>query len=335
MRDFARETVFEKAPDRAWLVPSRQPTERATDGGVPSITAVILTFNEEMHIERCLGNVAPLVQRIVIVDSFSTDRTVEIARSFGAEVYQRAFRNNSDQLQWALDNCGLRTDWVLRLDADEYLEESLKAEILERLLALPSDVTGVAFKLKVVFKGRWLRHGRHYSTVLARLWRCGAGQIEQRWMDEHVVLSHGRTVRFAGGDLVDENLNDIGWWTDKHNRYATRHMVDFINLEYPLFVTDNRIFATPNATAKRKRFLKNSVYRRAPLYLRALLFFLYRYVFRLGFLDGRQGFVFHFLHGFWLYVLIDSKIDEARAYIRKHGLEAFREHLACHHKIEL
>jgi glycosyltransferase involved in cell wall biosynthesis len=332
MSDYPAPAIAEKAPG---LAPTDWPAASPAGGGVPSITAVILTYNEEIHIERCLSNVAPLVQRIVIVDSFSTDRTVEIARRFGAEVYQRTFRNYSDQFQWALDNCGHNADWVLRLDADEYLEEPLKAEILELLPTLHADVTGVAFKLKVVFKGRWLRHGRYYSTVLTRLWRRGAGQIERRWMDEHVVLSHGRTVRLFGGDLVDENLNDIGWWTDKHNRYATRHMVDFINLEFPLFVADDRIFAAPNAAAWRKRFLKNSVYGKAPMYLRALLFFLYRYVFRLGFLDGRQGFVFHFLHGFWLYVLIDSKIDEACAYIEDHGLEAFREHLSRHHKIEL
>jgi glycosyltransferase involved in cell wall biosynthesis len=299
-----------------------------------SITAIILTFNEEVHIDRCLSRILPLVERVVVVDSFSTDRTVEIARGRGADVLQHAWKNYSDQFQWGLNTAKPTTDWVLRLDADEYLEEGAQIELRGRLAVLPSVVTGLQFKLKVIFRGRWIKHGRYYSTLLLRLWRNGVGQIEQRWMDEHIVLSHGRTERLVGGDLVDHNLKDIGWWTDKHNRYATRHMVDFINREYRLFGEDERITETA-AAARRKRFLKNSVYGRAPIYLRAVLFYIYRYIFRLGFIDGKQGFVFHFLHGFWMYMLIDAKIDEARSYIRENGIEAFRCHLARHHGITL
>jgi glycosyltransferase involved in cell wall biosynthesis len=300
--------------------------------GKLSITAIILAFNEEIHIGRCLSRIMPLVERVVVVDSFSTDRTVEIARTLGAEVLQRRWKNYADQFQWALDNVDPTTDWVLRLDADEYFEEACQAELRRRLAGLPADVTGLQFKLKVIFRGRWIRHGRYYSTVLLRLWRNGIGQIEQRWMDEHIVLMRGRTERMRGGDLVDHNLNDIGWWTDKHNRYATRHMVDYVNREYRLFAEDERIRGTDSA-ARGKRFLKNSIYGRAPIYLRALLFYLYRYIVRLGFLDGKQGLVFHFLHGFWLMLLIDAKIDEARAFIRQHGVEAFKHRLRTHYGI--
>lgn len=302
--------------------------------GKLSITAIILTFNEEIHIERCLTRIAPLVERIVIVDSFSTDRTVEIAKGLGAEVVQRAWKNYSDQFQWGLENAKPTTDWVLRLDSDEYIEDGAQAALRAQLQKLPADVTGLTFQLKVIFREQWIRHGRYYSTVLLRLWRRGVGQIEQRWMDEHIVLSHGRTEHVAGGDLVDHNLNDIGWWIDKHNRYATRHMVDCINREYGLFPEDQRIHGTA-AAARRKRFLKNSLYGRAPIYLRSTLFYIYRYVVRLGFLDGKQGFLFHFMHGFWMMMLIDAKIDEARGYIRKHGVEAFKQHLKTQHRIEL
>jgi glycosyltransferase involved in cell wall biosynthesis len=314
--------------------------ERTTDdhirrtaiSGKLSITAIVLTFNEEIHIERCLTRIMPLVERVVVVDSFSTDRTAEIAHAFGVEVLQHAWKNYSDQFQWALDNARPVTDWVLRLDADEYLEDACQAELRRRLAGLPADVTGLQLRLKVIFRGRWIRHGRYYSTLLLRLWRSGVGQIEQRWMDEHIVLAHGRTERIGGGDLVDHNLNDIGWWTEKHNRYATRHMVDHVNREFALFTEDERIRDTDGA-ARTRRFLKNAIYGRAPIYLRALLFYLYRYIVRLGFLDGRQGFVFHFLHGFWMMVLIDAKIDEARSFIRQHGVEAFRQHLRTHHGI--
>jgi glycosyltransferase involved in cell wall biosynthesis len=300
--------------------------------GKLSITAIILTFNEEVHIDRCLSRILPLVERVVVVDCFSTDRTVEIARSRGADVLQHAWKNYSDQFQWGLNTANPTTEWVLRLDADEYLEKGVQSELRQRLVVLSEDVTGLQFKLKVIFRGRWIRHGRYYSTLLLRLWRNGVGQIEQRWMDEHIVLAHGRTERLFGGDLVDHNLKDIGWWTDKHNRYATRHMADYINREYHLFAEDERITET-QTPARTKRFLKNCVYGCAPIYLRAVMFYLYRYIVCLGFLDGREGFVFHFLHGFWMMMLIDAKIDEARSFIRQHGVDAFTRHLKTHHGI--
>ena len=167
-----------------------------------------------------------------------------------------------------------------------------------------------------------------------RIWRNGAGDIEQRWMDEHIILKRGRTALLEGGDLVDHNLNGLDAWIAKHNRYATLAMVDYLNRELGLFDEDTRIAATDGA-AKRNRFLKNSVYARLPLYLRAMLMYVYRYVFRLGFLDGRVGLVFHFMHGLWLFMLIDAKLDEAREFIKKNGLEAFKQNLREVHRIEL
>jgi glycosyltransferase involved in cell wall biosynthesis len=299
--------------------------------GALSITAIVLTKDEELHLERCLTRLAPLAARIIVVDSFSSDDTVAIARRLGAEVVLRRFVNQAEQFQWALDNCDIRTDWVLRVDADEYFEPEALEQIMSDLPGLGADITGVEFKRKFIFREQWIRHGRYYPTVLVRLWRTGAGAIEQRWMDEHVVLAHGGVVRFGRGDLVDHNLHDIGWWTDKHNRYATRHMVDFINLEFGLYEEDTRLIEAGAGERRRKRMK----YARAPLYLRALMYFIYRYVVRLGFLDGRKGFVFHFLHGFWFFMLIDAKIDEARGFIRAHGLDAFKAHLAKAHGIEL
>lgn len=312
-----------------------RPRPPGTDrGGKLPITAIILAGDEELHIERCLTRIAPLVERIVVIDSLSRDRTVEIARAHGAEVMQNPFVNYAVQFQWGLDQAAITTAWTLRLDADEYFEDGAQEALRARLPLLPDDITGLTFRRKVIFRDRFIRYGRYYTHDLLRLWRTGAGSIEQRWMDEHIVLSRGRTEQIVGGDLVDHNLNDIGWWTDKHNRYATRHMVDFINRETPLFVEDARIHDT-DGRARRKRFLKDSVYGKTPIYLRAALFYLYRYFIRLGFLDGKQGFVFHFLHGFWLYVLIDAKIEEARLYIREHGVDAFREHLKKRHGISV
>ena len=290
------------------------------------ITVVILTFNEALHIRRCLERIRPLVQRMVVVDSFSTDDTLAIAQACGAEVLQRRWLNYADQFQWALDHAGINTEWVLRLDADEYFEPALIDEIRSRLAGLPIEVTGVSFRRKVIFRGRWIRFGGFYPTILLRLWRRGAGRIESRWMDEHVVLERGRSVTFAH-DFVDENLNDISWWTDKHNTYATRQMIDFVAQEQQLFVRDRALESGQSGQAWLKRFLKVHLFARMPLYLRGTLYFLFRYFILLGFLDGRQGFLFHFLQGWWNWMLVDAKIDEARRYIAAHGLDAFKGHL--------
>jgi glycosyltransferase involved in cell wall biosynthesis len=299
------------------------------------LTIIILTFNEELHIERCICNVRDLAQRIVVVDSFSTDRTVELAKVSGAEVIQRPFKNQADQLQWALDACSIDTEWVLRLDADEFFEPNALAEIRNRLWAVSSEIGGVNFKRKFYFMGRWIRWGGYYPTILMRLWRTGAARVEERWMDEHVVLTRGRSVLFCKGDLVDENLAGVDAWMAKHNRYATRQMVDFINREYGLLPIDPWADRLPHAQARLKRLMRNNVFGRAPLYLRSVFYFLYRYIIRLGFLDGKQGFVFHTLHSLCYFLLIDAKIYEARAFIRAHGLTAFQEHLVRDQKISL
>jgi glycosyltransferase involved in cell wall biosynthesis len=290
------------------------------------ITLIVLSYNEEIHMERCLSRIAPWVERIVVIDSFSTDATVALAQSHGAEVLQHPFKNHADQFRWGLEAAAPTTEWVMRIDCDEYFEESVATALAALLPTLPPDVTGVNVRRKFIFREKWIRHGRYYPVVLLRLWRQGAAEMEQRWMDEHMTLVRGHSVLLEGGDLVDHNLAGIDAWTAKHNRYATLTMVDAINREHPLFEEDRRVEAGGGAAA-RNRFLKNSVYGRAPLYLRAVLLFLYRYVLRLGFLDGRIGFVFHVLHGLWVFMLIDAKIDEARDLIRAQGLEAFKQRL--------
>ncbi|PPQ31689.1 glycosyl transferase family 2 [Rhodoblastus sphagnicola] len=310
--------------------PITEPPPRET---ALSITAIILTFDEEIHLERCLKSLSSLVERIVVVDSFSTDGTVGVARALGAEVAQRAFTHQADQLQWALDTLDIRTNWVLRLDADEYLEPALIAEIRARLPSLPSTVAGVRLRRKLIFRDKWIRFGGYYPTVLLRLWRNGQAHVPQLRMDEHIVLNGGEAIVFSK-DFCDHNLRDITWWTEKHNRYATRKMADFIAMERGLGKA-NGTGADADASRAWKRFLQYAVFRRMPLYLRAVLLFGYRYVLRLGFLDGRPGFVWHALQGFWYTMLIDAKVEEARLFIAARGLDAFRAHVADRHGIVL
>ena len=164
----------------------------------PDISVIILTYNEELHIERCLKNLQPLAKQIFIVDSFSTDNTVQIAESLGAKVFQRPWKNYADQFQWGLDNCPIQTGWVMRMDADEYLEQALIDEIIAKFSSLPDDINGLYLKRKHHFLGRWIKHGDRYPLVLLRIWKTGQAHIENRWMDEHIVLDSGNSLVMAG-----------------------------------------------------------------------------------------------------------------------------------------
>ena len=291
----------------------------------PDISVIILTYNEELHIERCLKNLQPLAKQIFIVDSFSTDNTVQIAESLGAKVFQRPWKNYADQFQWGLDNCPIQTGWVMRMDADEYLEQALIDEIIAKFSSLPDDINGLYLKRKHHFLGRWIKHGDRYPLVLLRIWKTGQAHIENRWMDEHIVLDSGNSLVMAG-DFVDDNLNTIEWFIEKHNRYASREMVDIVNQKYQLFERDESIEDAKTGQAKIKRFVKESLYNKLPLFVRPVLYFFYRYILRFGFLDGAEGFAYHFMQGLWYRCLVDLKCLEAERVLA--GAESKEEKIA-------
>jgi glycosyltransferase involved in cell wall biosynthesis len=274
------------------------------------LAVIVLTRDEERHLPRLLQALAGLDGGVFVVDSFSTDRTTAIAEAAGALVAEHRFVNQAQQFQWALDNLPIDAEWVMRLDADEVLTPELVEEIGQRLPSLPPEVTGVNLKRRHLFLGRWIKHGGRYPVTLLRIWRNGAARIEQRWMDEHMVLLHGRAVTFAH-DFADDNLNELTFFTDKHNRYATREAIDVLMKRYGLADEDealSRRNASLQAAAKRR--IKARLYNRLPFGLGPFAYFLYRYVLRLGFLDGAEGLAYHALQGFWYRLLVDAKILE-------------------------
>ncbi len=274
------------------------------------LTVVILTFNEERHLARALASIAPLAPRVFIVDSQSTDRTVEIAETNGATVLQHRFVNQARQFQWALDHAPIETPWVMRLDADEVVSPALADEIAAKLPGLPAGVAGVNLKRRHIWMGRWVRHGGRYPLVLLRIWRRGQGRVEDRWMDEHMWATGGSTVTFDH-DFADENLNDLTYFVDKHNKYATREAIEIINQRRGLFGRDTGVTArgTSWRTAS-KHWIKDKLYNRVPFTLAAPLYFFWRYVCQLGFLDGRTGLVYHALQGGWYRFLVGAKVLE-------------------------
>jgi glycosyltransferase involved in cell wall biosynthesis len=275
-----------------------------------TITAIILTYNESLHLARAIRSLQGFCDQICVVDSGSSDGTQKIAQELGAEVHTHAFVNQAKQFQWALDTLDIRGEWVLRLDADEIIEADLAQQIAERLPSLPADVVGVNFKRKHIFMDRWVRFGGRYPLVMLRLWRNGHGRIEDRWMDEHMVVWGGRTVSFDGG-FADHNLKDLTYFVDKHNQYATREAIEVLNQRLDLFARDEALNArSASLQASLKRWVKERIYNRIPFTLSAALYFLWRYVFQLGFLDGRSGLVYHFLQGFWYRFLVGAKLME-------------------------
>lgn len=281
------------------------------------LSVIILTFNEEIHIERCLRSVQCIAKKVFIVDSYSTDRTVEIAESLGAKVWQHEFINYAKQFQWALDTLLLETGWVMRLDADEYPDSKLVEELQQRLPSLPEKITGINLKRRHIFMGRWIKHGTRYPLILLRIWRTGKGRIEQRWMDEHIVVEAGKTITFAY-DFSDHNLHNINWWTEKHNKYATREAIDILNRRYGLFYFDDVAPGMPDfSQAGFKRMIKERIYNALPIFSGPLLYFLYRYFIRLGFLDGKEGVAYHFLQGFWYRFLVEAKVMELDLELKK------------------
>lgn len=272
-----------------------------------NLTVLILTKNESIHLSKYLPLVQKLTDKVIIIDSYSDDDTLNIARQAGVEIYQHKFIHQADQINWALEHCTISTPWIMRLDADEYPTPQLIAEINQKLNDVPKNITGIILKRRVYFMGKWIRFGGYYPIKLLRIWRKGIGKAENRWMDEHIVLAQGETIQFEH-DFIDENLNNLMWWTEKHNQYSTREAVDMLFSEKELLMDFPVTHAHTNTQITQKRWVKENFYSRLPLFLRAFLYFNYRYIFRLGFLDGGRGLIWHFLQGFWYRFLVDAKI---------------------------
>lgn len=284
-----------------------------------NLTVIVLTQNEARHLERCLTSVKDFASHVLVVDSGSTDDTVEIAERLGAKVIHNPWLNHAAQFNFALDQLPEDADWVFRLDADEVVTPQLSAEIIEKIGRLGSEVSGIVLPRRMSFLGKRIRWGGIFPIWIVRLFRAGKGRCEARWMDEHIIVD-GETVEFSG-EIHDDNLNSLTWWTDKHNAYASREAVDLLNLEYGFRPHETVANLRSGRQARIKRWLKEAVYSHLPGGLRAFVYFLYRYVLRLGFLDGREGAAFHVLQGFWYRYLVDAKLHEVRLYMRRNNVD--------------
>ena len=283
------------------------------------LVAIILTLNEAQHLPRCLASLEGVVDQVLVADCFSTDETIRIAEENGARVVQHEWINYATQFNWALTQLDEDTDWVLRIDADEYLTPELAAEMRETLPGMGEEVDGVICGRRMTFQGQLIRFGGVFPIRVLRLLRYGRGECENRWMDEHIKVA-GPTVNFHG-ELIDDNLNSLTWWIDKHNRYASREAMDLLNLKYKFMPVDSVASLSGGSQAGVKRWIKEKVYARIPVGFRAIVYFFYRYVIRLGFLDGQAGTAFHMLQGLWYRYLVDAKIVEVERYMKENNVD--------------
>ncbi|WP_255032521.1 MULTISPECIES: glycosyltransferase family 2 protein [unclassified Rhodococcus (in: high G+C Gram-positive bacteria)] len=297
-----------------------------------SLTVIILTMDEEIHIKSAIESVHRVMPKptVYVIDSGSSDSTVKIAQECGATVLHHAFVNQAKQFQWAMDTVPQNTPWMMRLDADEVISPTLADEISRSMAELPESVAGMYLQRRHVFQGRAITHGGRFPLRLLRVWRTGHAMIEDRWMDEHIVLKSGSSVVISG-TFDDNNLKGIGFFTQKHNGYATREAMDVLISKYSLGDLPPQLESIrKNMTQDRvKRLVKTRIYNRIPYPVASSLYFLYRYILQLGFLDGVSGLEYHFLQGFWYRFLVGAKLRELESGIQPHwDVDQIRQYIS-------
>lgn len=267
------------------------------------LTAIILTKNEELNIEKCLKAIKGKVKKIYVVDSFSTDKTVEIAKKYGAEVVEHEFIHYAKQFNWALDHLDIKTEWVFRLDGDEVVPDELYQEIKEELQKHKNDnVNGFLMKYKLIFMNKFLRHGGCYPFIKMTILRYGHGRFEDRAFGEHIILNDGKEVMLTK-DCLHYDFKNIDAFVNKHNSYASRECFDYFNRKN---INQKNLYKQAENVKK----IRDSFYYKLPLFLRAKLYYIYRYYFKLGFLDGKEGKIYAMIQAYFYRFIVDAKIYE-------------------------
>lgn len=293
-----------------------------------NIACIILTKDEEVHIERCIRSVRVVCDDVWVVDSFSTDRTREIAVREGAHFVEHKFANQAEQFNWAIDNLPIENEWIWRVDADEIIEPNLVDIAKRELDLLPPEVSGIYVNKKIVFMNRPLLHGGWYPAPQIKIVRRGHGRSEDKLMDEHLIITDGITVSWDG-DQTDWNLKPLDWWWEKHRGYAKREAMmqvagpKFQGSSFKYQVSGSKFQVSGSSEpdevkgklfgtdAEWKRYMKN-LYGHCPRYLRAVVYFITRYFIMRGFLDGYAGWYWHTRQGLMYRWMVDAEIGKMK-----------------------
>ena len=282
------------------------------------LTIVILTYNEEANIEHCLDSLATVRAPIFVVDSFSKDRTLDILEQRGIPYVQHVFKNYAAQRNWAQENIPNPGEWVLHLDAGERLTPGMATWLNESFDPERAEVDGYMFARRAIFMGRWIKYGGYHPIYHLRLYRRHLGHCENKVYDQHFVVNGRTATAGEGADLEDGVMSSLRDFTVSHARWAVFEAVESILAENETGEVQARLLGNP---IERKRWLKSRVFQRSPLFLRSFLYLFHRYFIKLGFLDGKEGLIFHFLQGFWFRFLVDSTIFEIKQEMKTRPLE--------------
>jgi len=260
------------------------------------ITAIILTYNEEIHIDRCIKSISKFVDEIFIIDSFSNDKTIKKARKYKkVKIFKRQFVHHADQMNWALKNLQFKTDWILRIDADEYIYKSKKNLFINKLKE--KNINGYIITRKIKFLGKIINYGITSPHKTLRLWRTGKAHYPNVSMDEQAVVK-GR-IAILDILIIDDNLKGLLYWIKKHINYSKKEAFEYIRNNKISFSID---YSKINKSNKIK------IYYSFPIFLRPFLLFLYSYIYKLGFMTGLRGFIFYFFQNFLYRFLVDINI---------------------------
>lgn len=275
------------------------------------ISCIILSYNEEQNISKCLESIYCWAGEIFVIDSFSTDRTLDTVKRYTDKIFQRDFKTHAEQWNWAFRNLPFTFEWCMALDADQVVTLELQHELREVFKSAHLDPEGFYINRRQFFRGRWIRFGGYYPKYLLRLFRVKGVYCDEKELVDKRFYVKGKTAKLKH-DIIEENLkeNDISFWIQKHNRYSSLLAQEEVSYHQtkPSRLIEASIFGNPD----QKALCIKDIYHRLPLYIRPFLYFFYRYFLMLGLLDGKKGFIFHFLQGFWYRLLIDIKIKELR-----------------------
>ena len=273
------------------------------------LTVIILTFNEEIHIERAILNAQKISKKIIVIDSGSNDRTISIAKKYEIKLVNKSFTTFSDKLNWCIKELEITTPWVIRLDADEYFSNNFLSNFENLIKKYDTNLSAVYVNRELCFMSKPIKFGGYYPNYSIRIWRNRTVLCETRYLDEHIILKEGYSV-YSNLKIIDNPLYPLSKWIQKHNNYASLEAKTYLETIYQ---NHENIEINENLFGKsieRKKWLKNNFYYKLPIFSRSFIYFFYRYILRLGFLDGIHGFIFHILHSFWYRYLIDSIIYE-------------------------
>lgn len=277
------------------------------------VSVIILTYNEEVNIKFSLESVKDLTDDIFIVDSFSTDKTLEIARHYTDKIFQNPWTHYAGQRQWALANLPLKHDWILFLDADERLTSSLKTEIYQvvtRELENP-HLGGYYVPRHFFFLGRQLNWGG-YQAGLKELRLSNRNYLILGERAGHEIYISKKGVGSLKEPMIHEDKKPLSAWVERHNYYSTLNANYLWSLKHGKDLFKGFEKSTPDRHLYWKEKLRKNLLYNLPIGFRPTLLFIYRYFFKLGFLDGMAGFIYILLHEFWFNFLIDAKYIELK-----------------------